>query len=85
MEDIYYIILSKLKIEELIKIESVCNMFLKIINELVAVKIRMKGFLNYLKTTTIFPSIVKLKRINVFTKKYKNREEEPILLFNLEI
>jgi len=84
MEDIYYIILSKLKIEELMKIESVCNMFLKIINELVAVKIRMKGFLNNLKTTTIFPSIVKLKRINVFTK-YKNREEEPILLFKLEI
>lgn len=85
MEDIYYAILSNLSLKELIKIKIVSNMFLKIIDELVTIKIKMKGFLNYLKNTTIFPRIVRFKRINVFTKKHRNREEEPILLFNLEI
>ena len=85
MEDIYYAILSNLSLKELIKIKIVSNMFLKIIDELVTIKIKMKGFLNYLKNTTIFPRIVRFKRINVVTKKHRNREEEPILLFNLEI
>jgi hypothetical protein len=84
MEDIYYIILSKLSLEQLIKLKIVCNMFLKIINDLIIFKIKMKGFLNYLKNTTIFPRIVKLKKINIFTKTRRNREEEPILLFNCE-
>jgi hypothetical protein len=80
MEDIYYTILSKLDMHTLIRLENVSIMFKKIINELIILKIKMKGFINYLKNTTIFPIIVKLKRINVFTKKYRNRENEPILL-----
>ena len=80
MEDIYYIILSKLNLEDLVKLENVSKMFYKIIEELVILKIKMKGFMNYLKKTTIFPIIIKLKRINVFTKMYRNRENEPILL-----
>ena len=80
MEDIYYTILSKLDMHTLIRLENVSIMFKKIIDELIILKIKMKGFINYLKNTTIFPIIVKLKRINVFTKKYRNREDEPILL-----
>jgi hypothetical protein len=80
MEDIYYTILSKLDMHTLIRLENVSIMFKKIINELIILKIKMKGFINYLKNTTIFPIIVKLKRINVFTKKYRNRENELILL-----
>ena len=80
MEDIYYTILSKLDMRTLIRLENVSIMFKKIINELIILKIKIKGFINYLKNTTIFPIIVKLKRINVFTKKYRNRENEPILL-----
>lgn len=80
MEDIYYTILSKLRLEELIRFESVSNLFYKIVGELVILKIKMKGFVNYLKKTTIFPVVIKLKRINMFTKKYRNREDEPILL-----
>jgi hypothetical protein len=80
MEDIYYTILTKLNLEELVRLESVSQLFYKIIEELVILKIKMKGFMNYLKKTTIFPIVVKLKRINVFTKKYRNRENEPILL-----
>jgi hypothetical protein len=80
MEDIYYTILSKLDMHTLIRLENVSIMFKNIINELIILKIKMKGFINYLKNTTIFPIIVKLKRINVFTKKYRNRENEPILL-----
>ena len=80
MEDIYYTILSKLDMHTLIRLENVSIMFKKIIDELIILKIKMKGFINYLKNTTIFPIIVKLKRINVFTKKYRNRENEPILL-----
>jgi hypothetical protein len=80
MEDIYQVILSKLSCEELIKIESVSNLFYRIIQELIVLKVKMKGFMNYLKKTTIFPVVIKLKRINVFTKNYRNRENEPILL-----
>lgn len=80
MEDIYHIILSKLSLKELIKIESVSNLFYRIIQELIVLKVKMKGFMNYLKKTTIFPVVIKLKRINVFTKNYRNRENEPILL-----
>ena len=81
MEDIYYVILSKLNLEDLVKMEIVSKLFYKIIQELIVLKIKMKGFINYLKNTTIFPIVLKLKRINVFTKKYKNRENEPILLY----
>lgn len=80
MEDIYHTILSKLSCEELIKIESVSNLFYRIIQKLIVLKVKMKGFMNYLKKTTIFPVVIKLKRINVFTKNYRNRENEPILL-----
>lgn len=80
MEDIYQVILSKLSCKELIKIESVSNLFYRIIQELIVLKVKMKGFMNYLKKTTIFPVVIKLKRINVFTKNYRNRENEPILL-----
>ena len=80
MEDIYYTILSKLKLEELIKLKNVSKLFCEIIEELIILKIKIKGFVNYLKKTTIFPIVIKLKRINVFTKTYRNRENEPILL-----
>lgn len=80
MEDIYYIILSKLSLEDLVKLENVSKLFYKIIEELVILKIKMKGFVNYLKRTTIFPIVIKLKKINAFTKSYRNRENEPILL-----
>lgn len=80
MEDIYYTILSKLNLEEIMRLESVSHLFYKIIGEIIILKIKMKGFMNYLKKTTIFPIVVKLKRINVFTKNYRNRENEPILL-----
>ena len=46
MEDIYYIILSKLNLEDLVKLENVSKMFYKIIEELVILKIKMKGFVN---------------------------------------
>jgi hypothetical protein len=82
MEDIYYMILAKLNLSDLVKLESVSSLFYNIIQELVVVKIKMKGFINYLKNNTIFPTIVKLKKINVFTKSYRNREEEPIIVFN---
>jgi len=80
MEDIYYTILSKLSLEDLVKLENVSKLFYKIIEELVILKIKTKGFVNYLKRTTIFPRVIKLKKINVFTKSYRNRENEPILL-----
>ena len=80
MEDIYYTILSKLNLEDLVKLENVSKLFYKIVEELVILKIKMKGFVNYLKRNTIFPIVIKLKRINVFTKNYRNRENEPILL-----
>lgn len=82
MDDVYYSILSKLNLNELIKLESVSSLFYNIIQELIVVKIKMKGFINYLKNNTIFPTIVKLKKINVFTKSYRNREEEPIVVFS---
>lgn len=63
MEDIYYVILSKLSL-----------------GELLVIKIKMIAFIKYLKNNTIFPIVIKLKKINVFTGKYRNREEEPILL-----
>lgn len=82
MEDIYYAILMKINMKDLIKLQNVSNSFKKIIEELLTIKIKMKGFINYLKKTTIFPIVIKLKKINVFTKKYRSREEEPILVFN---
>jgi len=80
MEDIYYTILSKLNLEDIVKLKNVSKLFYKIVEELVILKIKMKGFVNYLKRTTIFPIVKELKRINVFTKNYRNRENEPILL-----
>ena len=82
MEDIYYAILMKINMKDLIKLQNVSNSFKKIIEELLTIKIKMKGFINYLKKTTIFPIVIKLKKINVFTKKHRSREEEPILVFN---
>lgn len=82
MEDIYYAILMKINMKDLIKLQIVSNSFKKIIEELLTIKIKMKGFINYLKKTTIFPIVIKLKKINVFTKKHRSREEEPILVFN---
>jgi len=80
MEDVYYVILSKLNLEDLVVLQTVSTLFYKIIQELIILKIKMKGFISYLKNTTIFPIVVKLKKINVFTKNYRNRENEPILL-----
>lgn len=80
MEDIYYVILSKLSLGELLVLEPTCKIFSKIVQELLVIKIKMIAFIKYLKNNTIFPIVIKLKKINVFTGKYRNREEEPILL-----
>ena len=43
MEDIYYTILSKLNLEDLVKLENVSKLFYKIIEELVILKIKCKS------------------------------------------
>ncbi len=82
MEDVYYVILAKLSLKELVDAQFISKTFQNLVNEILILKIKMKGFINHLKNNTIFPKIVKLKKINVFTKKYRNRENEPILRYN---
>jgi hypothetical protein len=81
MHDVYCEICEKLSLVDLLKCSILNKDFNKIAWDILKIKIRAYGFINYLKSTTIFPVIKGNRVINVFTKKYRNRENEIIMLF----
>jgi len=81
MHDVYYEICEKLSLVDLLKCSILNKDFNKITWDILKIKIRAYGFIKYLKSTTIFPVIKGHKVINVFTKKYRNRENEIIMVF----
>jgi hypothetical protein len=82
MNDIYELIFTNMTLKELKRYICLNSEFYDIIYRLIYYKIKMSGFLRYLYNNTIFPKIKNNKIINVFNKKYRNRENEPIILFN---
>ena len=81
MRDIHYEILYAVPLTDIVGLMSVNKEFLSIIYELLPLKLRISGVFSYLKKNTIFPKVKNNKRINVFLKKYRNREDEPLILF----
>lgn len=85
MRDIYELILYNFKCSTLLEFQLVSKEWNDIVNYLIYYKIRMVGIFRYLKNNTIFPIVKNSRKINVFGGKYRNREEEPILIFNIDL
>jgi hypothetical protein len=85
MRDIYELILCNLGCNKLLRLQSVSKEWNHIIRCLIYYKIRIAGTFKYIKNNTIFPIIKNNRKINVLSCKYRNREEEPILIFNIEM
>ena len=85
MRDVYELILYNLNCITLLKFQRVSKEWNDIVNYLIYYKIRMVGIFRYLKNNTIFPIVKNSRKINVFGGKHRNREEEPILIFNIDL
>lgn len=79
--DIYYLIFNNYNSKELFLIKNISKEFNIMITNLIINKIKLKAFFITIKNNTIFPKIINNKKINIFKKKNKNRENNEIILF----